>query len=328
MRQILIGKGTINYGLSTSTGDIAGAWELDKLSDGSIVCLEKDGTFVDDTLPVISNDSFYFALGRTGLPPVISPLIDIATLNWEKSVYVAPVAKVMVVGTNESGVTTYGLNLPSSPVAGTVAGIQIVDLSKHFSDNTRYHNFEHLVVTGDTATTIMNGLLAKVNADAFVTMAQIEAGKGFSFTAATAGKDFSINCSGILANADVLAYKDIVFAGTSGLTAGYANGLTTALTANVFGVGTSTEIAGLEADYSTELGNTGLQDRGVSLFTGSTRTVAGATYTKYILTWQTPNDNQLMPKNNPVQTLVIAAASGDTGAGKLCAALDAILASL
>jgi hypothetical protein len=328
MRQIFVTKSTVDYGLSTSTGDIAGMNELDKLENGALVCLDADGAFVDDANPAITTSGIYFALGRTGLPPVISPLIDIASLNYEKSAYVAPVAKIMVLGTNVSGETTYGLNLPSSFTVGTEAGIHIVDASKSHGDTSRYHDFTTNVRSGETATTLMARLLALVNADNFVTMASIEAGKGYSLTADTAGKEFSVNCSGILEYADVLGYKEVVYAGTAGVASGDTQGLTTVVRANVFGVGTYAEIAALEADYSTEMGNTGLQQRGVALYTGSFGAVSGGTYTTYKLTWQAPGHNVLMPENNPIQLLVIAIPSGETGAGEDCTAMDNILASL
>lgn len=334
MRQILIAKSTIDYGLSTATGDIAGANALDLLADGSIVCLEKDGTFVDDTTPTITQDAIYFALGRTTGGPVITPLIDIASMTYEKKVYVAPVAKAICLGSTTNGGTTYNLNIPSSPTVGTSALLTVIDETKPFDNRTREKIYEYVVKTGDTAASVAAGIIAKVNADAnrIVNATEIDATNhdGFYLTAITAGNNFNVSCGGILANADVLGYKEIIFAGTAGVTAGYNAAITTAtvVVANVVGTGTSAQILELERDYSTERGNTGLQDRGVSMYTVAERTVSGGTYTTYVITWTAPNDNPLIPKANMTQQLIIAAPSGDTGAGKTCAALDAILASL
>jgi len=327
----MVTKGTIDYGLSTATGDISGANALDLLADGSLVVLEKDGTFVDDTLPVITKDAIYFAMGRTGKAPLISPIIDLASLAWNKLAYTAPVAKVMAVGSPTNGGTTYNLNLPSSPTVGTIAGIMLIDESKPYEVRTREKRYEYQVRSGDTAATVAAAIIAKINADAdrVATAAEVDTNNhdGFTLTAVTAGNDFNVACDGILVNADILGYNELLVAGTAGLTKGVIS-LTTPVTANNVGQGTSAQILAAELDFSTEMGNTGLQSRGVNLFNFNQRTVAGATYVQYELTWTTPNDNVLISKPNMTQSLTIAVPSGDTGAGKHIAALDAILASL
>lgn len=331
MRQILITKGDVNYAYD-GADDITGADEITGLADGALACLEKNGTLVDDTLPNVTQDAIYFALGRTSYGPLLTPLIDIASLKYQKTAYVAPVAKVIVVGSNTDGGTTYNCNLPSSPVAGTTAEIMLIDQDKPHHDRTREKIYQYVVKTGDTAATIEAAIIAKINADAnrIATAAEIDSTNhdGFSLTAVTAGNNFSVVCGGILAEADVLEYKEIKHAGTAGLTEGYASGVSTVVVANVVGMGTPAQITELELDYSTELGNTGLDSRGVELYSAASRVVSTATYTTYVLTWTTPSDNPLIPKPNMTQQLVIAVPSGDTGAGKTIAALDAILASL
>lgn len=331
MEQILITKGTVDYGLSTSTGDIAGANEIDLLSDGSLVCLESDGTFVDDTTPNITKDAIYFALGRTGKAPLLTPHIDLASLTYNKLAYTAPVAKVMVVGSNTNGGTTYNCNLPTSPTVGTVARIMIIDETKPEHDRTRERIYEYQVKSGDTAASVEQAIIAKINADTkrIVNAAEVDATNhdGFKLTAITAGNNFNVSCDGILINADVLGYNEIVYAGTAGITAGPTT-LNTVVVANNIGQGTYAQIAAAEKDASTEMGNMGVQSRGVDIFTLNSRAVLGATYVQYVLTWIAPNDNPLIPKANMRQTLTIAVPSGDTAAGKHIAALDAILASL
>lgn len=331
MRQLLVTKGTIDYGLSTATGDISGANQLDLLADGSLVCLESDGTFVDDTTPNVTKAAILFALGRTTNGPLVTPLIDIASMAYKKTAYTAPAAKVMVIGSTTNAGTTYNCNLPSSPTVGTVATLTVVDESKPFDHRDRERTYEYQVKTGDTAATVEVALIAKINADSLriVNALEVDATNhdGFKLTGITAGKNFNVACGGILVNADVLGYNEIINAGTAGITAGATTGL--ALAAPwVPGFGTSAQIAEIELDYSTELGNTGLQAQGNNLFNLRSRVVSGATYVTYIITWITPNDNILIPKPNMTQMLMIAVPSGDTGAGKTIAALDAILASL
>jgi len=331
MRQILITLGDVNYAYD-GADDITGADEITGLANGALACLESDGTLVDDTLPNITKDAIYFALGRSVGGPMITPIIDIASLAYKKVAYAAPVAKVVCLGSNTDAGTTYNLNLPSSPVVGTTAQLTVINQDKPHHDRTRERIYSHTVVTGDTAASIAAALIAAVNADtlAIVTSAEVDTTNhdGFKLTADTAGNNFDVVCDGILANADVLEYKEIKHAGTAGVTAGYSAGLTAVVVANSLGSGTPAQIRELELDYSTELGNTGLQSRGVDLYSAASRVVSSATYTTYFITWTTPSDNPLIPKANMTQQLVIAVPSGDTAAGKNIAALDAILASL
>lgn len=329
MRQLFITKGTVDYAYKTA-GDIAGYNELNLLADGALACLLSDGTLVDDTLPNVTTSEIYFALGRTSNGPLVTPLIDIASMAYKKTAYTAPAAQIMVIGSTTDQGTTYNLNL-STPVVGTTASITIIDETKTFDNRTREKEYQYVVKTGDTVALIAAGIIAKINADAtgIVTAAMVDTtnSDGFKLTADTAGNKFNVTCGGILANADVLGYNEIVFAGTAGITAGPTTSLAV-VAANNIGQGTPAQIAELEADFSTEMGNTGLQDRGVSLYTTASRVVAGATYVQYNITWTKPDNNPILPKLPVVQQLVIAVPSGDIGAGKHIAALDSILASL
>jgi hypothetical protein len=324
MRQLFITKGVIAYGLSTAGGTIAGGNVINLLADGAIAALHADGSLVDGTTPAITESSVYFALGRTSLGALVSPLIDTASMAYKKTAYSAPVAEVMAVGNVVAGATTYSLNLPSQPVAGTVATLTVVDETKPFYDRTRAYTYEYRVVASSSPAIVQAGLIAKINAHAgrVVNAAEVDSTNhnGFKLTAITAGKKFNIYCGGILSSADVLGYNEVVVAGTPGISA-----TTTVVVANRVGTGLATEIALMEQDYSTEYGNIGLQDRGVSMFTSPARTVAGATYTQYFITWTKPNDNPLIPKANMTQLLVIAVVSTDS---VLIGILDTILAAM
>lgn len=330
MKQILITKGTIDYAATTGAA-LTGANNVDLIADGALICVESNGTLVDGTTPTITQDAIYFVMGRTGKAPLITPHIDIASLSYNKLAYTAPVAKIMVVGSPTNGGTTYNLNLPSSPTVGTVASIMLIDETKPHEDRTREKVYEYQVRSGDTAASVAAAIIAKINADAnkVATAAEVDTNNhdGFTLTATTAGNDFNVSCDGILINADILGYNELLVAGTAGLTAGVIS-LTSPVTKNNIGQGTSAQILEAELDFSTEMGNTGLQSRGVNLFNFNQRTVAGATYVQYELTWTTPSDNPLIPKANMTQSLSIAVPSGDTGAGKHIAVIDAILASL
>lgn len=330
MELTLITKGTLNYaaGLTAGTSTIN---NINSLTDGALVALDSNGKTLSGTSPQINTDAFYFALGRTTGGPKLSRWIDRKSMKWTKTAYTAPAAKVMVLGTNVDTVTTYNLNLPSVIVEFDIAGVRLVDLDKPVYDTTRYIDAEVTMRGGETATQVVAKVIAAMNADAkfssLVTAAQIDADNGISITGKTAGFNFSLEPYGILSDADVLAYNEIVRAGTVGLNAGPAS-ITTVVVALEKGKGTPADITALELEASTYSGNANSNYRPSEKWSVPTRVVSTETYVQYIITWTTPNDNELVPKQNMQQELCIAVPSGDTGAGKTILALETILSSM
>lgn len=330
MKQILITKLNVDYGASTGA-TITTSDGINLLADGALACFESSGAIVDGASPSVSSPAIYFALGRTGKSRLITPLIDLATLKFTKLAYTAPAAKVIVVGSPTDGGTTYNINIPSSPTVGSIASVMLINQSKPHHDRTREKTYEYQVRLGDNAASVATAIVAKINADAskIATAAMVDTTNkdGFKLTAVTAGVDFSVVCGGIMINADVLGYNEVLNAGTAGITKGRIS-LTTPVVAQNPGQGTYAQILGMEEDYSTELGNNGVPSKEVNLFTLNSRAVVGETYVQYELTWTMPNDNPLIPKANMQQSLTIAVPSADTGTGKIITALDAILAAV
>jgi len=306
---------------------IAGIWEIDLLQNGTLAVFDGNGTLIDGATPVVETDTVLFALGAgaiTNVSTIVSPVIDRTSLSVTKNVYVAPVAKIMVIGNYTTG-ATYNLNLPTL-TTGLTASVKLVDLSKEHYDTSRYINYEYTIKSGETATTLVAAMIALINADAdgIVTATQTDADNGFSLTAKTAGKDFSATAEGVLSEADILEYKNIVRAKTAGLTVGYTSGLTATVVANVTGNGTYAQILELEKNSLADRGNSGYPAYNDLFFKEVTRAVSGKTYTVYTLTFRTPADNLLKPQNNPIQSLDIAVVSDDTTTGLNIACLDAI----
>jgi hypothetical protein len=328
MKQTLIAIDGLLYGtkIDNSTA-IAGIWEIDDLQNGTLAVFDGDGTLIDGSTPVVETDTILFALGADGgtnVSTIVSPVIDRTSLSVTKNVYVAPVAKVMVIGNYTTGVT-YNLNLPTL-TAGLTGSIKLVDLTKDHYDTSRYINYEYTIKSGETATSLVTAIVALINADTdgIVTADVTDADNGFSLTSKTAGKDFSATAEGVFADADVLEYKNIVRAKTAGLTVGYTSGLTATVVANVTGNGTYAQILELEKDSVVERGNSNFPAYNDLFFKEVSRAVSGKTYTVYTLTFRTPADNLLKPQNNPIQMLNIAIVSDDTTAGLNITCLDAI----
>jgi hypothetical protein len=237
----------------------------------------------------------------------------------------------MCVGSNTNAGTTYGLNLPSSPVIGTSASLTVIDRTKPFDHLNRSKTFEVVVGIGDIRQTIVAALIAKINAysKGIVTAANVDTTNhnGFKLTAKVAGKDFTVVCGGILSNADVLEYQRIVNAGTAGLSAGDAQGLTTTVVKQSLGRGTVAQIAGLETEFAPMDGDGPREKQLQNLYTAPTGVVIGETYAVTTLRSVVPNDNVLIPKENMTTELQLAIPATEYGVGESGTLLDAILAA-
>jgi len=100
MREILVAidSAAITYADSTGGGTIAGTWEADLLTAGALAVFDKDGTLIDGAIPVPSSDEITFAIGKNGNGAYLTNHVSRKTLKYFKQVYVAPVAKIMLHG--------------------------------------------------------------------------------------------------------------------------------------------------------------------------------------------------------------------------------------
>ena len=320
MEKLLITLATVDY----NTTAVAGAWEIDNLTNGELLAMDQEGTAVDMLAPAIATDEMYFAVGRTSGGSESTVMVNIDSLEWTKQAYVAPVAKTMYIGDDNS--SNYGLHLPTPLVTGDVVGIRLIDKTKYQYDAERIVEVEYQVADGDTTATVKTNLTTACNANArfaaIVTVASSNAAVGnlgMSLTGVTAGDDFTAVPYGILEDADVVQYQNV-----NGV---YTVGETTP-NAIVVGYGTSTQLTAIESDYGTHDGDNHSYYMGSDLYSKATNVVAGATYTLYTLMWRKKTNKNLIDEGNIQQTLVVAIPSGETGAAESVTAMDNILASL
>lgn len=332
MEKLIVNKSGVIYGYDGgSATTVADLTDVATLADGAIglftpagvLCLAATGTATYDSLGVYQ--------GSSEAGPIFMGTLYPRRFSFYKSaVYAAAATKIAGLGNNVADETTYDLFLPATLTVGTVAGIQLIDKSKRHEDNSRYHNYEAQVVTGDTHTTLMARLLAKITADTNKPIASVAAIalSGVTNGVLATGKtlvDFSMIGTGILANADQLEYKDIIK--SNHLTEGYTSGLTGGVVAYSAGNTTTANMLALEKATNPGLGENGhLTSRENDLFTLSSRLVAGVNYLTYYVQCMAPNTNGgLVDADNFLNTFIFVV-DGDDSA--LITILDAIFAIL
>jgi len=326
MKQMFIAKAGVAYASKVGGGTIAGVAEITSLVEGAIAVFTENGILVAGSETEFASKSIFFGTMRDGVPVFSRRFYR--PLDYTKLAYVAPAAKVVVVGSNTNGGITYNLNLPSSPVVGTSGSVMIIDRARPFNDKRREKIYEHTATTGETAATFAAAIIAKINADpkGFVTAAEVDVTNhdGFKITADTAGHDFAVACGGILANADVLEYQNIVVAGTGGIVQGYNSGLTTVVVQHKTGRGTSAQILATETEYASMDGDGPLAKTNQNLYSWASA-VEAVNYTTYVMRSSVPNDNVLIPKANMTLEFQLAIPTTLYDAGETGTLLDVIL---
>lgn len=293
METMIIAKAGVTYGGGVTKLSAAAA-----MTEGAIGVFDETGALIAGNATSVTGDSLTFAVKRADGVKISFPIYKD---GFSKSTvtYVAAAAKKVAIGSNTNAGTTYNLNIPSTIVEGQVATVTLIDKSLPEYDLRRMVAYDEPVIDGDTAITVMERLLARVNADTdrVATMSKIDTtnSDGYIFTAVTAGKDFAVNCGGILENADVLEHTEIVHAGTAGVTKGTVSALTNLVTHSE-GFGLATQIAEAEAEASTREGNNNYPGWSTNLYTQPSVVVAGETYNQAIVSSNRPNDNILIPR--------------------------------
>lgn len=322
MQTILIGKDLVPH-KDADAADVNSKWLASNIVAGGLGIFSVGGAHKANAF-VAGNDPIEFHISKgPGNGTYASPLVY--HNNFKASFFgaVTPVAEVQVLGALGSidNVVT-GMNLPATIVAGDVAGITIYDLERSHEDKKREMYVEYVCVGGESLKTIIDKLVAKIQAksDRVVTAANVTDTK-FTFTARTAGHKFGIVPFGILSNADHFGYKE-VFRSGSGLAVGYNSGVTTTVVAYVKGAGTGDMIQGKASDYDTERGDHKYWLFGDLMFSDPNLVDAGEVYDVYQIEWSVPNDNIIMPKANLMQVLYIAIPNDATEANTL---LDTVL---
>jgi hypothetical protein len=295
MEKLVVCKSGVVYGYDGGSGTtIADRTDIATLVDGALALFSEGGTLLLANTATTAYNEVQIYEGRTAGGPIYHGTLYPREFKFVKSTYAAAATKVVGLGNNVTDETTYSLNLPATLTVGTVAGIQIIDKSKRHDDNSRYHNYEVTVATGDTHTSLMTRLIAKINADtkrciascAAITLTSVT--NGVLFTGNTL-VDFSVNGQGILVNADQLEYTDVVWSAT--IAQGYTSGLTGGVVAFTKGRNTTAQMLAEEAATNVGFGDTKVDTvRNNSLFTLPSRLQAGINYLMYEVSCKSPNN--------------------------------------
>jgi len=308
MRDLIIGK-NVAYALSTATGVIAGSWASDLLTDGAIAIVDDTGTIVAHDAANLTGIPYVNLLTKSGTLSKTSFPLYAGKTKYSKQAYVAPVAKVMALGSEEaSAAGNNSLNLPATLSVGDVIGIGVVNLSLPVENTSRYKEYTVTAVSGDLLTgngssNIITKLVAKINADAnrIVEAVAHEDGSdnndGIKFTSKTAGQVFGLyHVDGILKDADISIITDVTL-----------------------GSGTVADILALHKATKSRDGDNSYRTDNDIMFSGASQIVAGTTYTTYVFTTEVPNTDAISQSNKPPMELVIAVPSGSSA---VIAAID------
>jgi hypothetical protein len=194
------------YAAKIGGGTIAGLQELHLLDDGAIAFFTQHGVLIPLLAVAADISSITHVWVAQGMPDNTNNLRR--TVLMERAAYwvntqagVAADAQVSAVGLSGTG----SLNLPGTLLNGTYATITIVNKTEGDIRPGSLKRYEVPVVSTDTATTIINKLVAAINADTerIVTAANTGPNTGISLTALDVNTVFRVGVDGVLANATV-----------------------------------------------------------------------------------------------------------------------------
>lgn len=216
--------------------------------------------------------------------------------SWNLTSYVAPVNQVGAIG--GPGISTLPAVADIADYLGGYFSLAIIDLSLPIDDNRRYKNYEVRIELGDTIASLVNDLVAEIQADdnRIVDAAAVSVVAGdeeISLTAITAGVGFAAIPGDIMEDMPV-----------------DAGGAVTGIVDNVVGVGLSSQLSEYAEDAATHLGynsQTIVKDNMHSRSVNVPDPAAGDGYDVYTLQWTARRDDKLgSVDQKPVQELLIA----------------------
>lgn len=309
----MVSKGGVAYAAKVGGGSVSNLQDAVNLVEGGMAAFTNAGALIASNATSVAGDSLTFVQKRNG-DLKISYAFFRPDFTKTETAYAAPAVKITAIGSNTDAGTTYNLNIPATLVEGQVAKVTLINKELPHEDSRRRVDYIEPVRSGDTAITLMGRLLARVNADAHrvATMSKVDTtnSDGYLFTGVTAGVDFSVECGGVLENADVLERNEVMFAGTAGVTKGYVSALTNLVNVSA-GAGTSAQMVEAEKNASTREGNNVYPGWKKDLYTQPSSVVAGATYNQMIISSTRPNDNTLIPRKPLRKQLHIAVPASD-----------------
>lgn len=285
MERILVAKDVL---LNSKVG--GGVITLDtvnELVEGAITILTDKPSFltvagVTTELTNASEVQIGVGSGVSSKGVLFSPMLERTGSKIYKKAYVPPVKLVKAVGYNGS---TGDLNLPTL-VAGEVATMKVIDISKGSIPSARFINVEHIVTGSDTEETIVDSLVSKINnKGSFVTAAKVGGSSpfGISLTATENNIYFEV------------AVDDIIQDATR-----------STVTAITYGVGLASQISTIWENFSPELGNTNKIWFASQMFSLNNPSVSSVNYDTYTIIAPNTRSNPITKETPTYEIFVLA----------------------
>lgn len=276
----VVGNATFNDGNTGTT--LAG---LNDLANGAIGIFNANTGAEVAASSDLTDDQIIIAMGRTGLPPQRSILINREDIDYSSPTTAASaVAKVMCLG-NTTGGSYNALAIPSTYVEGAYVEVIIVDKTKTPEDFTAKKRYTYAYKSTEDIEDVIDAIVALINADenAIVTATALNSPKdGISLTG-VAGNDFAASLSGDWADYDIIEYKKL-----NGV---YNSVVTSGVRSIAYGVGTADQVRAIEEECFVEDGNTDTASPVNGLHNFNTRAVTGTLYNIYILQYKNARRN-------------------------------------
>lgn len=298
---MVISHDTYAQGLTAGSTTLAG---IGSLAVGAMALIDKD--------PDSSTYNVVIDIAAASLPTSLPKLFQIVVMGNNGLKYsniikasnaratllaaVAGTARVIFIGNQTSGGTTYSLNLPTLN-EGDIAGIDVRDAEIPAGSLKATKSYEYQIKAGDTSANIVAALIAKVNADASrivnAAVAYSNATDGFKLTGITAGKKFVVSPTGVLKS------SSITDAGAG--------------TALVYPQGSLAQIKDAEKVDMVERGLDNAKTYSETV-TWVTDTTTGKTYNQLVIEYDVPNARPFNGGVNEKERLTIACQSDLTSA--------------
>lgn len=206
MANLIIAKDKA-YADNGAAGTVTEFQGLASLSEGSIVVFDDENNILNGSTvaaDVAKGQFFQVAYMGADGELIKSPAIPFNCHHQTKKIPVTAVKQAVVLGEHTGG--SGDTNLPSL-VVGDDAEIVIIQRDERGFQVGNVHRYRHVVVTGDDEESILDALIAQVNADedAIVTAAAVTntTTVGIIFTAKENKTIFTVRGAEILANATI-----------------------------------------------------------------------------------------------------------------------------
>ena len=301
----LVGK-NIAYAAKKGGGTIADANEMDLLDVGALALFTEDNRLINlAALPaavaavLVGVHQVFWAVGRT-TDVYISQKIDRDPFHRVKCAYLAPTLQVTTI-------TTFGF--PVTITAGQELELAVSVPQEGIEPAVEIQRYSLSTTAVDTPTTILNKLVAKINATPanklYVTAAVTVPGTTITLTAIKKNMTFDVSLNGLIENA-----------------------VATVSTPAVFSQGDGDDLMPLEEEFRTMRGHTSRVKWADKLFTQPTELVAAATYVQYIWQWEQEARSSLNSQNAVIKGVQLVIPSGAAVIGQLDALYATIFGTL